>query len=212
MAFKNTVVLKHPLVDDYITRIRDRRTSYLDFRLYVDKLSLMLAYETSKELSLKDRKIRTPLCDFTGKELSENIVLVPILRAGLGLLNGFNQVFTNAMVSHIGIYRNEESLQPVKYYFKFPRLRSIHNSIVFILDPMLATGGSANCTISEVKKIGVKKIIIASLVSAPEGVREIGRKNKDVKIYTCALDKKLNKSGYIVPGLGDAGDRQFGTG
>ena len=211
MAFKNTVVLKHPLVDDYITRIRDRRTSYLDFRLYVDKLSLMLAYETSKELSLKDRRIRTPLCDFTGKELSENIVLVPILRAGLGLLNGFNQVFTNAMVSHIGIYRNEESLQPVKYYFKFPRLRSIHNTIVFILDPMLATGGSANCTISEVKKIGVKKIIIASLVSAPEGVKEIGRKHKDVKIYTCALDKKLNKSGYIVPGLGDAGDRLFGT-
>ena len=211
MAFKNTVVLKHPLVEDYITRIRDRRTSYLDFRLYVDKLSLMLAYETSKELSLKDRKIRTPLCDFTGKALSENIVLVPILRAGLGLLNGFHQVFTNAMVSHIGIYRNEENLQPVKYYFKFPRLRSIHNTMVFILDPMLATGGSANCTVSEVKKIGVKKIIIASLVSAPEGVKEIGRKNKDVKIYTCAIDKKLNKSGYIVPGLGDAGDRLFGT-
>ncbi len=211
MAFKNTVVLKHPLVEDYITRIRDRRTSYLDFRLYVDKLSLMLAYETSKELSLKDRKIRTPLCDFSGKALSENIVLVPILRAGLGLLNGFHRVFTNAMVSHIGIYRNEENLQPVKYYFKFPRLRSIHNTMVFILDPMLATGGSANCTVSEVKKIGVKKIIIASLVSAPEGVKEIGRKHKDVKIYTCALDKKLNKSGYIVPGLGDAGDRLFGT-
>jgi uracil phosphoribosyltransferase len=211
MNFKNLVILKHPLVDDYITRIRDRRTSYLDFRLYVDKLSFMLAYETARELSIKSLKIKTPLSNFNGKTASQNIVLVPILRAGLGLLNGFNQVFTNAMVSHIGIYRNEDNLQPVKYYFKFPRLRQVHNSIVYILDPMLATGGSAACTVSEVKKIGVKKIIIASLVSAPEGVKEIGRKHKDVKIFTCALDKKLNKSGYIVPGLGDAGDRLFGT-
>ncbi len=211
MSFKNLVILKHPLVDDYITRIRDRRTSYLDFRLYVDKLSFMLAYETARELSLKSRKIKTPLCDFNGCEVTENIVLVPILRAGLGLLNGFNRVFPNAMVSHIGIYRNEENLKPIKYYFKFPRLRSKLNTIIYILDPMLATGGSAECTISELKKIGVKKIIIASLVAAPEGVTEIGRKHKDVKIYTCALDKKLNKSGYIVPGLGDAGDRLFGT-
>jgi uracil phosphoribosyltransferase len=211
MSFKKLVILKHPLVDDYITRIRDRRTSYLDFRLYVDKLSFMLAYETARELSLKSRKIKTPLCDFDGCEVTEDIVLVPILRAGLGLLNGFNRVYPNAMVSHIGIYRNEENLQPVKYYFKFPRLRSKRNTIVYILDPMLATGGSAECTVSELKKIGVKKIIIASLVCAPEGVTEIGRKHKDVKVYTCALDKKLNKSGYIVPGLGDAGDRLFGT-
>lgn len=211
MSFKNLVILKHPLVDDYITRIRDRRTSYLDFRLYVDKLSFMLAYESARELSLKSRKIKTPLTDFNGKAASENIVMVPILRAGLGLINGFNRVFTNAMVSHIGIYRHEENLQPVKYYFKFPRIRSIHNTVVYILDPMLATGGSAECSVSEVKKIGVKKIIVASLVSAPEGVRYLGRKHKDVKIYTCALDKKLNKSGYIVPGLGDAGDRLFGT-
>ncbi len=211
MASSNPVILEHPLVDDYITRIRDRRTSYLDFRLYVDKLSVMLAYETAKELSLKSRKVRTPISSFKGKVISENIVLVPILRAGLGLLGGFNQVFPNAMVSHIGIYRDEESLQPVKYYFKFPRLRSIHNTIVFILDPMLATGGSAVYAISEIKKIGVKKIIIASLVCAPEGVAEIRRKHKGVKIYTCALDSRLDKSGYIVPGLGDAGDRLFGT-
>jgi len=211
MPFKNLVILKHPLVDDYITRIRDRRTSYLDFRLYVDKLSFMLAYETARELSLKSRKIKTPLCDFNGCEVTENIVLVPILRAGLGLLNGFNRVFPYAIVSHIGIYRNEENLQPVKYYFKFPRLRLKRKTIVYILDPMLATGGSAECTVSELKKIGVKKIIIASLVCAPEGVTEIGRKHKDVKVYTCALDKKLNKAVYIVPGLGDAGDRLFGT-
>jgi len=211
MSFKKLVILKHPLVDDYITRIRDRRTSYFDFRLYVDKLSFMLAYETARELSLKSRKIKTPLCDFNGCEVTENIVLVPILRAGLGLLNGFNRVFPYAIVSHIGIYRNEENLKPIKYYFKFPRLRLKRNTIVYILDPMLATGGSAECTVSELKKIGVKKIIIASLVCAPEGVTEIGRKHKDVKVYTCALDKKLNKSGYIVPGLGDAGDRLFGT-
>lgn len=211
MTFYNLVVLKHPLIDDYITRIRDRRTSFLDFRLYVDRLSFMLAYEAAKELSLKNRKVKTPLSSYNGKILTENIVLVPILRAGLGLLGGFNQVFPDASVGHMGIYRNEENLQPVKYYFKFPRTSSIHNTIVYILDPMLATGGSAICTISEVKKIGVKKIIIASLVSAPEGIKEIEKKHKDVKVYTCGLDKKLNKSGYIVPGLGDAGDRLFGT-
>ncbi len=147
----------------------------------------------------------------SGKEISDNIVLVPILRAGLGLLNGFNQVFPDAMVSHIGIYRNEETLQPVKYYFKFPRLKSKKNTVVFILDPMLATGGSADCTIREIKKLGIKKIILASLVSAPEGIREITKNHKDVMMYTCALDKKLNSKGYIMPGLGDAGDRLFGT-
>ena len=211
MPFKNLVILDHPLAEDYITRIRDKRTSNLDFRFYVDKLSYMLAYESAKEVLLKNRKIKTPLSGYNGKEISGNIVLVPILRAGLGLLNGFNQVYPNAMVSHIGIYRNEETLQPVKYYFKFPRLKTIHDTIVYILDPMLATGGSADCTVREVKKIGVRKIIIASIVSAPEGVRELEKKHKDVRIYTCALDKKLNKSGYIVPGLGDAGDRLFGT-
>jgi uracil phosphoribosyltransferase len=211
MAGKNFVILKHPLIEDYVTRIRDRKTSFIDFRYYVDKLSFMLAYETAKELSLKSRSVKTPLSGFNGKEISDNIVLIPILRAGLGLLNGFTQVFPNAMVSHIGIYRNEETLEPVKYYFKFPRLKSKKNAIVYILDPMLATGGSADCTVREVKKIGIKKIIIASLVSAPEGIKQITKNHKDVRIYTCAVDKKLNKKGYIVPGLGDAGDRLFGT-
>lgn len=211
MAFNRLIVLKHPLIEDYITRIRDRRTSFLDFRLYVDKLSLMLAYEAAKELSLKKRKVKTPMSNYNGKIISENIVLVPILRAGLGLLGGFNQVFPEASVGHMGIYRNEKNLQPVKYYFKFPRLRSVHNTIVYILDPMLATGGSALYTIREVKKIGVKKIIVASLVSAPEGIKAIEKEYNDVKVYTCGLDKKLNSAGYIVPGLGDAGDRLFGT-
>lgn len=211
MAVKNLVVLKHPLIEDYVTRIRDKRTSFIDFRFYVDKLSFMLAYETARELSLKKRNIKTPISSFNGKEISDNIVLVPILRAGLGLLNGFTQVFPDAVISHIGIYRNEETLKPVKYYFKFPRLKSKKNAIVYILDPMLATGGSASCTVRELKKIGIKKIIIAGLVCAPEGIKEITENHKDVKIYTCAMDKKLNDKGYIVPGLGDAGDRLFGT-
>jgi uracil phosphoribosyltransferase len=211
MLNKNLVILKHPLVEDYMTRIRDKRTSYLDFRIFVDKLSFMLAYESAKNLSLKSRNVKTPLTGFSGKEVKDNIVLVPILRAGLGLLRGFTEVFPSAKVSHIGIYRNEETLVPVKYYFKFPRLASKTNTIVYVLDPMLATGGSIDCAVSEIKKIGIRKIIVSSLVSAPEGIKEINTKHRNVKIYTCALDKKLNEKGYIVPGLDDAGDRMFGT-
>lgn len=211
MPYRNLVIIKHPLVEDYVTRIRDKRTSFTDFRFYVDKLASLLAIEAAKELTLKVRTVKTPLSTFKGKEINEHIVLVPILRAGLGLLQGFNRIFPNAIISHIGIYRNEKTLKPVKYYFKFPSLNNKRKAAAFIIDPMLATGGSAECTVSELKKAGVKKIIVASLVSAPEGIKVLNRKHKDVKIYTCAVDKKLNKHGYIVPGLGDAGDRLFGT-
>lgn len=211
MPFKNLVVVKHPLIDDYVTRIRDKRTSFIDFRFYVDKIASILAIEAAKELKLKRRIVKTPLSDYKGYEINESVVLVPILRAGLGLIKGFNKIFPDAAISHIGIYRDEETLEPVKYYFKFPALNSKKRVAAFIIDPMLATGGSADCTITSLKNEGVKKIIVASLVSAPEGIRRLNRKHKDVKIYTCAVDKKLNKHGYIVPGLGDAGDRLFGT-
>jgi uracil phosphoribosyltransferase len=171
----------------------------------------MLAYECGKELLTKKKIIDTPLARITGREISQDIILVPILRAGLGLVNGFVQIYPNAVVSHIGIYRNETNLRPVKYYFRFPPKHSPSKSIVFVLDPMLATGGSADCTLKELKAIGVKRIVFASLVAAPEGVKELRKLHKDVKIYTCAYDKKLNEFGYIVPGLGDAGDRMFGT-
>ena len=196
MPFKNLVVVKHPLVDDYVTRIRDKRTSFVDFRFYVDKIASILAIETAKELTLKRRIVKTPLSQYRGYEVNELVVLVPILRAGLGLIKGFNKIFPDAVTSHIGIYRDEKTLKPVKYYFKFPGINSKKRVAAFVIDPMLATGGSAECTIAELKK---------------EGIRKLNRLHKDVKIYTCAVDKKLNKHGYIVPGLGDAGDRLFGT-
>lgn len=210
-SIKNLVCVKHPLVESYVTKIRDVKTPYSTFRSYVDKLSFLLAYEASRELSTRNLKINTPLEAFNGTEIYEEIILVPILRAGLGLMPGFCSVFPEAKVSHIGIYRDEETLKPVRYYFRFPSLKNKKNAAVFILDPMLATGGSINYTIQELKKHDMKKIIVASLVSAPEGINAVMKANKNVKIYTCALDKKLNKHGYIVPGLGDAGDRMFGT-
>jgi uracil phosphoribosyltransferase len=208
---ENLVVINHPLVDDYITKIRDKETNTTDFRKYVEKLSIMLAYECGKELLVRKKIIETPLKRFSGKYVFQNVILVPVLRAGLGMVNGFISVFPETVISHMGIYRNEENLKPIKYYFKHPKKNLPKNSIVFILDPMLATGGSAECTITEIKKIGFKKIILSSLVSAPEGIAALHNLHKDVKIYTCAIDKKLNKYGYIVPGLGDAGDRLFGT-
>jgi len=211
LAFKNLVLINNPLAKHYLTRIRDKKTSYSDFREYVDKLSLILAYESSYELSLRNKRIETPLAMFKGSEVYEEIVLVPVLRAGLGLMNGFIQFFPKARVGHIGVYRNEKTLKPVNYYFKFPRVRSKKKSIVFILDPMLATGGSICYSLSELKKLEVKKIVVVSLVSAPEGIKTVNKLHAGIKIYTCALDKKLNNKGYIVPGLGDAGDRLFGT-
>ncbi len=209
--YKNLFVLDHPLVKTYLTKIRDKKTSYFEFRQYVDKLSTLLAYEAAKELALVKKTIYTPLAKYSGNRLKEEVILLPILRAGLGLMNGFNHIFPEARVSHLGVYRDEETLLPVNYYFKFPRLKSKANAIVYILDPMLATGGSMVYAIKELKKHGINKIVAASLVAAPEGLKEVFKLYKNVKVYTCAVDKKLNDKGYIVPGLGDAGDRLFGT-
>jgi len=143
--------------------------------------------------------------------IKDEIVLMPILRAGLGLMNGFSSIFPEARISHLGVFRNEVTLQPIRYYFKFPRLRDKKNTIIYILDPMLATGGSMCSAIDEAKKTGAGKIVAACLVAAPEGIKEVHKYHKEIKIFTCAIDKKLNNKGYIVPGLGDAGDRLFGT-
>ena len=211
MAYRNLVQLNHPLVQSYMTKIRDKNRSYFEFRQYVDKLSMLLAYEAGKELGLKSSKIKTPLAPFNGTVIKDEIVLMPILRAGLGLVNGFSQIFPEARISHLGFYRNEVTLQTIRYYFKFPKLRDKKNSIVYILDPMLATGGSMCSAIDEAKKTGVGKIVAACLVAAPEGIKEVRKYHSDIKIFTCSVDKKLNSVGYIVPGLGDAGDRLFGT-
>ncbi len=209
--FASLKVIKNPLVHSYMTMIRDKRTSFKDFRDYVDKLAVMLAYECARELNIRKKSIKTPLGKFQGCAANGEIILLPILRAGLGLVHGFNYIFPYARIAHMGLYRDEEDLKPVKYYFKFPRLKHFNNTSVFILDPMLATGGSINCTIAELHRLGIRKIVIASLLCAPEGIKEIYSKYKHIPIYTCSLDKGLNKRGFIVPGLGDAGDRMFGT-
>lgn len=209
---KDLIEIQHPLVKAYLTKIRDKQVTHFEFRQYVDKLSMLLAYEASKELKLKPRKIKTPLAPYNGAELKGEVVLMPILRAGLGLMNGFNQLFPGARVSHLGVFRDEKTLLPVRYYFKFPKMiKSKKDAIIIIIDPMLATGGSMCSAIDEAKKTGIKNIVVACLVAAPEGVKEVHKYHKEIKIYTCALDKKLNSIGYIVPGLGDAGDRLFGT-
>jgi len=211
LKHRNLIELNKPLVKHYLTIIRDKRTTYHDFRDCTDKLSLILAYEASYELKHQTKKINTPLARFSGSEISGEIVLVPVLRAGLGLMNGFLQLFPKAKVGHIGVYRNEVTLQPVRYYFKFPRLHSSKECTVFILDPMLATGGSILYSVKELHKHRIRNIVVISIVSAPEGLKKVLKEFKDVKIYTCSVDSRLNKSGYIVPGLGDAGDRMFGT-
>lgn len=211
MMHKAIKILQHPVAKAYLTKIRDKKTSHFEFSQYVDKLSMLLAYEASAGLNTNLRKIHTPIAACNGYEIRQKIILLPILRAGLGLVGGFSRLFPDAKISHLGVYRDEETLLPVRYYFKFPEIENKRNVVVFILDPMLATGGSMNYAINEVKLKGIKNIIICSLVSAPEGVNEVLKLHADVKIYTCSLDKKLNEKGYIVPGLGDAGDRLFGT-
>ena len=206
---KNLTIIRHPLVQRDVTLLRDRRTPSNQFRAILRRTSTMMAYEVSRELPLKKISIRTPLATTSGAVLSRSVVLVPILRAGLGLVGGFVEVLPDARVGHIGLYRDEQSLKPVDYYFKVPR--SVRDAMVFLLDPMLATGGSSSAALTYLKKRGAKTIVFVTLVASPEGVRLIQRDHPDVKIFTCALDKKLNSRGYIVPGLGDAGDRVFGT-
>lgn len=208
---KNLIEINNPLVKNYLTIVRDKFTTDHDFRNGVDKLSLILAYELSRELTTRSKNIQTPLAKFKGNEIKEEIVLVPVLRAGLGLLSGFLELFPKAKVGHIGVFRNEETLKPVHYYFKCPPINPKKKRTVFILDPMLATGGSLVHSITELHKRGMKKIVVASLVAAPEGLKKVMNKFKRIKIYTCAIDSGLNDKGYIVPGLGDAGDRMFGT-
>lgn len=204
-----TYIFNHALIEHKLTIMRDQKTSTPVFKQNLDDIAQLMAYEITKDLPLKDKEVVTPLCSMTGKELAQDVVLVPILRAGLGLLDGFRSIIKEAKVGVLGMQRNEETLQPEEYYAKLPR--HIDNDYVIIVDPMLATGGSALAAIDSLKNKGVKQLALACLIGAPEGLKMIEDKHPDVDIYLAHLDDHLNEKGYIVPGLGDAGDRLFGT-
>lgn len=206
---KNLIVINHPLVKRDLTFLRNKHTPNNQFRAILRRTSTLMAYEVTRKLPLKEISVATPLEKTKGNVVAKSVVLVPILRAGLGLVGGFVEVIPDARVGHIGLYRDEETLRPVDYYFKVPR--NLKQALVLLLDPMLATGGSGSAAISYLKQKGAKSVIYVSLVAAPEGVRKIIKDHPDVIIYTCALDRELNSKGYILPGLGDAGDRIFGT-
>ena len=206
---KNLITLSHPLVKRDLTILRDKETKSHSFRAILRRTASLMAYEVTQDLPLKQVAVTTPLEKTKGYIVPDSIILVPILRAGLGLVGGFVEIFPNARVGHIGMYRDEETLTPVDYYLKLPK--KLNHALVLILDPMLATGGSAAAAVTVLKEKGARKIRFVCLVAAPEGVRVLSKAHPDVKIYTCALDRKLNERGYILPGLGDAGDRIFGT-
>lgn len=204
------VILDHPLIQHKISLIRDKKTGVRDFRDLVEEIAMLMAYEVTRDLPLKEVEIETPVAMAKTKVISgRTIGIVPILRAGLGMVNGMLNLVPAAKVGHIGLYRDPETLQPVEYYCKLPSDAAERDLI--IVDPMLATGGSANGAIQLLKEHGVKSIKLVCLIAAPEGIETVQKAHPDVDIFVCAIDKCLNEHGYIVPGLGDAGDRLFGT-
>lgn len=206
----NVHASQHPLVAHKLSRLRDKDTEPKKFRELVREIAGLLAYEATLDLQTAPREIETPLARMVGAELKEKIGLVPILRAGLGMVEGIWELMPQAEVWHIGLYRDEKTLKPVEYYNKLPVEPTV--SVCLILDPMLATGGSAVAVVDILKRWGVKKIKFVGLIGAPEGIAALQKAHPDVPIYLAAIDDHLNERGYIVPGLGDAGDRQFGTG
>ena len=203
-------VFDHPLIQHKTAMIRHKDTSVKDFRELVREISMLMAYEVTRDLPLQDVEIETPLCKATLKMLKgEDIAIVPILRAGLGMVDGMLELVPNAKVGHIGLYRDPETHLPVEYYCKLPS--DIENRQVIVVDPMLATGGSAAAAIDFIKDRGAKKVAFMCLIAAPEGIQVLQEKHPDVDIYIAAKDSHLNDHAYIVPGLGDAGDRLYGT-
>ncbi|MFW5821521.1 MAG: uracil phosphoribosyltransferase [Bacteroidota bacterium] len=202
-------VLDHPLITHKLSLLRNKETRTKDFRQNLEEISGLMAYEITRDLPMSDIEVETPVGMCKTQELVKEIILVPILRAGLGMVGGITHLIPIAKVGHIGLYRNEQTLEPVSYYSKFPQ--NLTDAVVMILDPMLATGGSASAAISNLKNKGAGIIKLVSIVGAPEGVGRIEKDHPDVEIVLAALDERLNGYGYIVPGLGDAGDRIFGT-
>jgi len=208
-AIMNFNLIDHPLVKKNITILRDVNTNCETFRSAISRLSNIIAVKLFVDLKLKEIEVQTPLEKTIGFKLAQEVVIVPVLRAGLGMVNGFLQVIPDAKVGHIGLERDEKTLKPVEYYYKTPANLIEHE--IILVDPMLATGGSASAAISFLKKRGADNIIFACIVAAPEGINKINEDHPDVKIFGAALDRELNDKGYIIPGLGDAGDRTFGT-
>ncbi len=206
---ENVFVSKHPLIRHKLAKMRSVKTEPKKFRELTREIAGLLTYEATRDLELSNLEVETPLEKMTGHILKEKIGLVPILRAGLGMVEGVWDLMPSAEVWHIGIYRDEETLKPVEYYNKLPIEPSV--SVCLILDPMLATGGSAIATIDVLKRWGVKRIKFVGIIGAPEGIELIQKTHPDVPIHLAEIDRQLNENGYILPGLGDAGDRQFGT-
>ncbi|HBA82538.1 MAG TPA: uracil phosphoribosyltransferase [Verrucomicrobia bacterium] len=204
---KNVYVIDHPLVQHHLVSLRDRKTTSGGFRRMIQRLSILLTYEAAKDLEVQSVKVRTPLALAKGKTLKKRIGLIPILRAGLGMVDGVLNLISGAEVWHLGFYRDEKTLKPVEYYKKLPPEDPV--DVALILDPMLATGGSAIAAIEAMKRWGVKRIKLLCMIAAPEGLKKVLSRYPDTQIYVCAVDDRLNKNGYIVPGLGDAGDRIF---
>lgn len=206
----NLYILDHPLIQHKLTYIRDVKTGTKQFRELVDEVSMLMGFEITRNLPVKETEVQTPVTTCKSQVLTgKKIGIIPILRAGLGMVDGLLQLLPAAKVGHIGLYRDPETLQPVEYYIKLPT--DIQDRILIVVDPMLATGGSANDAIDSLKKRGAKSIKLMCLVAAPEGIKLIQDNHPDVDIYLGALDDSLNEDGYIVPGLGDAGDRLYGT-
>lgn len=204
-------VIDHPLIQHKLTMMRKKTTGTKDFRELLEEISMLMTYEITRDFPLKDVEIETPVSKCVGKELADTrkVCVVPILRAGLGLQSGVVNMIPAAKIGHIGLYRDPETLKPVEYYCKMPS--DIAERTMLVVDPMLATGGSAAAAITMLKEKGAKKLILMCLVAAPEGVKVINNEHPDVPVYVASVDEKLNEHGYIVPGLGDAGDRIFGT-
>ena len=202
-------VMDHPLIQHKISMLRDKNTSVKDFRELAYEIALLMGYEATRDLTLVEHPVETPITTTTGKFIDKQVAVVPILRAGLGMVDAIVSILPAAKIGHIGLYRDHETHQPVEYYCKLPK--DVDQRQVIVTDPMLATGGSAAAAIDFIKQRGAKRIKLMCIIAAPEGVEAVAKAHPDVEIYIGALDEKLNENKYIVPGLGDAGDRLFGT-
>lgn len=206
----NVVIFDHPLIQHKLSILRNKDTSSMEFRALISEISTLMCYEATRDLPLEDVEIETPICKMTAKHISgKKLAIVPILRAGLGMVEGVSSLIPAARIGHIGLYRDEETLKPVEYYCKLPK--DIGERDVIVVDPMLATGGSAIDAVTQIKLRNPRSIRFMGIIAAPEGIEAFTKAHPDVNVYVAALDEKLNEKGYIVPGLGDAGDRIFGT-
>lgn len=206
----NVVIFDHPLIQHKLSILRNKETSSMEFRALISEISTLMCYEATRDLPLEDVEIETPICKMTAKHIcGKKLAIVPILRAGLGMVEGISSLIPAARIGHIGLYRDEETLKPVEYYCKLPK--DIGERDVIVVDPMLATGGSAIDAVSQIKLRNPRSIRFMGIIAAPEGIEAFTKAHPDVNVYVAALDEKLNEKGYIVPGLGDAGDRIFGT-